>query len=91
MYSKRDQNPTPVEVRIEKLNPKVQTVFYKKILMTAKWEEVTVTRFVMTHQGDIISWDELPKKLLKQASLPGAENRSHLPVEPGPGYGSGPG
>jgi hypothetical protein len=90
MYSKRDQNPTPVEVRIEKLNPRVQTVFYKKILMTTKWEEVTVTRFVMTHQGDIISWDELPKKLLKHASLPGGESRSHLPLEPGPGYGSGP-
>jgi len=90
MYSKRDQNPTPVEVRIEKLNPRVQTVFYKKILMTTKWEEVTVTRFVMTNQGDIISWDELPKKLLKHASLPGAESRSHLSVEPGAGYGSGP-
>ncbi|UCE55538.1 MAG: hypothetical protein JSV31_08865 [Desulfobacterales bacterium] len=69
MYNKRDSNPTLVEVRIDKLNPKVQTLFYKKIVMKSKWEEVTVTRFVMTNQGDIISWDDLPKKLLKQASL----------------------
>jgi hypothetical protein len=69
MYSKRDANPTLVEVRIDKLNPKVQTLFYKKIVMKSKWEEVTVTRFVMTNQGDIISWDELPKTLLKHASL----------------------
>ena len=68
MYNKRDLKPTQVEVRIDKLNPNVQTVFYKKIVMKAKWEEVTVTRFVMTHQGDIISWDDLPKKLLKLAS-----------------------
>ena len=70
MYSKRDANPTLVEVRIDKLNPKVQTLFYKKIVMKSKWEEVTVTRFVMTNQGDIISWDDLPKTLLKLASLP---------------------
>jgi len=75
MYSKRDLRPTLVEVRIDKLNPKVQTIFYKKILMKTKWEEVTVTRFVMTHQGDIISWDELPKTLTKRASLPGGEDR----------------
>ena len=73
MYSKRDLDPTPVEVRIDKLNPKVQTVFYKKILMKAKWEEITVTRFVMTNQGDIISWDELPKSLIQHALLPRIE------------------
>ena len=72
MYSKRDLRPTLVEVRIDKLNPTVQTVFFKKILMKTKWEEVTVTRFVMTQQGDIISWDELPKTLIKQASLRGS-------------------
>jgi len=70
MYNKRDSNPTLVEVRIDKLNPKVQTLFYRKIVMKKRWEEVTVTRFVMTSQGEIISWDDLPKKLLKLASLP---------------------
>jgi hypothetical protein len=73
MYSKRDLDPNPVEVRIDKLNPKVQTLFYKKILMKAKWEEITVTRFVMTNQGDIISWDELPKTLIQHALLPRIE------------------
>ena len=70
MYKKRDANPTLVEVRIDKLNPKVETVFYKKIVMKSRWEEITVTRFVMTNQGDIIDWDDLPKKLLMLASLP---------------------
>ena len=69
MYKKRDSNPIEVEVRIDKLNPKVQTLFYEKIVMKNEWEEVTVTRFVMTNQGDIISWDDLPKKLLMQASM----------------------
>jgi hypothetical protein len=68
MYSKRDANPTLVEVRIDKLNPKVETIFYKEIMMKSRWEEVTIARFVMTNQGDIISWDDLPKKLLKVAA-----------------------
>ena len=68
MYSKRDINPTLVEVRIDKLNPSVQTLFYKKIAMKSKGEEVTITRFVMTSQGDIISWDELPKGLIQHAA-----------------------
>ena len=71
MYNKRDANPTLVEVRIDKLNPKVETVFYKKIVMKSRWEEITVTRFVMTNQGDIINWDDLPKTLVKIASLSG--------------------
>ena len=70
MYKKRDSDPTPVEVRIDKLNPKVQTLLYKKIVMNRTWEEVTVARFEMTGQGDIIAWDDLPKNLLKHASVP---------------------
>jgi len=69
MYNKRDANPILVEVRIDKLNPKVETVFYKKIVMKSRWEEITITRFVMTNQGDIINWDDLPKTLVKIASL----------------------
>lgn len=71
MYNKRDANPTLVEVRIDKLNPKVETIFYKKIVMKREWEEITVTRFVMTNEGAIISWDDLPKKLLEAASHSG--------------------
>jgi hypothetical protein len=71
MYNKRDPDPTLVEIRMDKLNPRVETVFYKKVTMGQTWEEVTVTSFVMSDQGDIISWDDLPKKLIKQASLPG--------------------
>ena len=73
MYNKRDATPTPVEIRIDKLNPKVKTVFYKKIVMRHRWEEITATRFVMTNQGDIISWDDLPKALIKIASAPGSQ------------------
>jgi hypothetical protein len=80
MYSKRELNPALVEVRIDKLNPTVQTLFYKKVEMKQKWEEVTVTRFVMSNQGAIISWDELPKALVEHALLVRDEG---TPVEEG--------
>ena len=76
MYNKRDANPSLVEVRIDKLNPTVQTLFYKKIVMKSKLEEITVTRFVMTNQGDIISWDSLPKKLVNVALMQAHSDRS---------------
>lgn len=69
MYNKRDKNPTKVEVRIEKLNPVVKTVFYKTIVLSTGWEEVTASRFVMSERGDIISWDDLPKKIIEYAIL----------------------
>jgi hypothetical protein len=65
MYKKRDPAPTMVEVRIDKLNPKIQTLFYKKINIETEWEEITLTRFEMSGRGDIISWDDLPKSLIK--------------------------
>lgn len=65
MYKKRDPAPTVVEVRIDKLNPKIQTLFYKKINIDNEWEEITVTRFEMSGRGDIISWDDLPKSLIQ--------------------------
>jgi hypothetical protein len=80
MYSKRELNPALVEVRIDKLNPTVQTLFYKKVEMKHQWEEVTVTRFVMSNQGAIISWDELPKALVEHALLARDEG---TPVEEG--------
>lgn len=80
MYNKRDTKPTLVEVRIDKLNPKVETIFYKKIVMKREWEEITVSRFVMTNEGDIINWDDLPKALIEHAFAARGEG---MPVEGG--------
>lgn len=65
MYTKREQTPTEIEVRIDKLNPRVETVLYEKIVLRRHWEEVTVRRFVMGSDGQIIGWDDLPKSLVK--------------------------
>ena len=69
MYKKRDRDPVDIEVRIDKLNPTIKTVFYKKIVMQTGWEQITVTRFVMTQEGEILKWDDLPKDLIKHKGL----------------------
>ncbi len=69
MYSKRAPEPTSVEVRIDKLNPSVRTLFYRRIVLTTTWEEVTVARFVMSSYGEIVHWDDLPKKLIERAGV----------------------
>jgi len=64
MYNKRDSDPVTVTVRVDKLNPRVETLFLKKFSMSRTGQELTATRFVMSDQGSILEWSNLPKNLL---------------------------
>jgi len=73
MYRKRDTygndlyeggSTTPVEVKMVRLNPKVKIVIYETVILITNWQEETVTRFTMAGDGDILSMDDLPKKLV---------------------------
>ena len=65
MYNKKIPGPINVEVRIDKINPKVKTVFNKSATLKTDHEEYTMTRFTMTSDGEIISWDNLAKGLIE--------------------------
>jgi hypothetical protein len=67
MYNKRDPGPVSVMVRIDKLNPRAETVFQKTLEMTTTGEEITIARFTMNAQGEITHWDNLPKSLVMVA------------------------
>lgn len=76
MYSKRDREkpvvkPTTVEVEMKRLNPSVETVFYKKLIMAKHFEEITIARFEMSSDGRISNLNELPKKLI-ESKTPGS-------------------
>ena len=67
MYARRDWKPTKVEVKVDKLNPSVKTIIYKKYTLDIQWEEITVARFTMDGLGDILSIEhDLPKKLIME-------------------------
>ena len=63
MYSKRTSKETNVEVKIEKLNPRVEIIAFKKLVMTEKNEEVTISRFVMSEGGSILDINNIQKPL----------------------------
>ncbi len=65
MFRKRSDKPSGVSVKVEKLNPTVKTIIYKEYIMDTAWEEITVARFTMTTNGEIIDMDDLPKSLIK--------------------------
>lgn len=68
MFGKREKEPTPVTIKIEKLNPSVKTVFLKTVVLEYHKEEKTVTRFEMAENGDLIAFDDLPASLIPRGA-----------------------
>ncbi len=82
MYRKSGDTPILVEVKMDKLNPTVKTVFLQRIVMTKHWEEVTVARFQMSKMGEILTWDKLPKELAQKEV--GGHGYMSIPTSMGP-------
>jgi len=77
MYSKREKEPTIARVTIDKLNPKLKPILAKDILLEARGDEVTVARFEMAANGDILSLNDMPKTLITLQSE-ALQNAGHL-------------
>ena len=77
MYSKREKEPTMVRVTIDKLNPKLKPILAKDILLEVRGDEVTVARFEMAANGDILSLNDMPKTLITLQSE-ALQNAGHL-------------
>jgi hypothetical protein len=69
MYKKRVEDPTPVKVSIDRVNPSFKTLFIKEIVLEQQWQEETATRFTMLGNGSIVDWDDLPKQLVLAESI----------------------
>lgn len=65
MFAKRDTTPTRAIVKMEKIDPRVQTIFRKEFTMSEEWQEITVARFRIWYVGQITSMDDTPKNLVK--------------------------
>jgi len=77
MYSKREKENTIAHVTMDKLNPTLKPVFIKDIPLEVRGDEVTVARFEMSSNGDILSMNDMQKGLitLKSEAL---RNAQHL-------------
>jgi len=77
MYYKRDVKPANVEVKLEKMNPSVKTIFIKHYEIKSHGEQITVARFEMNSTGDITSIDEIPVRLIEQELTSDEMMRGH--------------
>ncbi len=53
----------PVQVKIDRINPRFETVYVKQLELTAQDQELTAVRFMLNEAGDASDFNELPKQL----------------------------
>ncbi len=63
-YASETGNPVKVNVRVAKVNPQLEIVFYDTYVMQKKGDETTALRFVIGADGQISDINRLPKKLV---------------------------
>ncbi len=64
LYRAITNQPVPVTVRIEKINPRVETVHYSTVVLSRRAEEITVARFTMNASGEVSKMTNEQKVLL---------------------------
>jgi len=65
MYRMDDNVPTKVHVKIEKLNPKVKTLYYASVVLERLWQEITIAKFHIDIDGDFTFIDNTYEELAK--------------------------
>lgn len=60
--------PTPVSVRVEKINPRVSVVSYRTVTLAAKDEEQTVVCFTIDAEGKVTGTSQRPVGLARRAA-----------------------
>ena len=53
----------PVKVKVERVNPSVQVVFYDTVMLTGMGAEKTAVRFTIRTDGEVVDINTLPKTL----------------------------
>ncbi len=66
-YQANYDEPLPVTVKVEKLNPEVTMIYYGTRLLRGSGDEQTAVRFSVDGDGNIKSTSELQKRLLTEA------------------------
>ena len=64
-YNTKEKRQVNVEVRVVKVNPKLQVVYYDTLTMEEKGEEQTALRFTIDKEGNVIGKNTLFKSLVK--------------------------
>lgn len=63
MFAKRDPNGTKVNVKLEKMNP-YKVVYVRDVNLVNNGDEITVVRFKVNKEGDVINLSDGPPRTL---------------------------
>ena len=66
-YKSNFKEPLPVTVKVEKLNPTVELVYYGQHFLNGVGDEITALRFLVNGDKEVAEINQLPKRLLTKA------------------------
>tara|TARA_Y100001970_G_scaffold121071_1_gene150173 strand:- start:63691 stop:64305 length:615 start_codon:yes stop_codon:yes gene_type:complete len=66
-YQSNYEEPLPVNIKIEKLNPSVQLIYYGDTELNGVGDEQTVIRFSVNEEEQIFNLNKTPKRLITRA------------------------
>jgi hypothetical protein len=69
-------DPVPVSVKIEKINPKVEVVYYERLMLDHTGDEKTAVRFTIGTDGKITDINTRSKSLIRETR----KVRSNIPA-----------
>jgi hypothetical protein len=76
--NKEPSDPFKVTIKMQKINPSVKLVLNKNYNLDTYWQEITVARFTMRADGEILEWSDLYKKVIVDGGTPGSIADNHL-------------
>ncbi|MDG1230298.1 MAG: hypothetical protein P8P51_04245 [SAR86 cluster bacterium] len=66
-YKSNFKEPLPVTVKVEKLNPTVELIYYGQHFLNGVGDEITALRFLVNGDKEVTEINQLPKRLLTKA------------------------
>ena len=66
-YKSNFKEPLPATVKVEKLNPSVELVYYGEHFLNGVGDEMTALRFYVDSQKNISDLNQIPKRLITKA------------------------
>jgi len=66
-YATEDNKPVPVTIRIDKINPKLEVLYYDTLTLERKDDEKTAIRFTVLSGGTVTNINHIPKSLVAKA------------------------
>lgn len=64
-YESETRAPVEVSVRVARVNPVYQIVYYGRIILPEKGAERTAVRFTLASDGSVVNVNQLPKRIVR--------------------------